>query len=63
MRALQKNIKNVFYFIEKALFVLARMLENLAKLFNILGSRDIQIFAIFSVPFHTFKIQKEWNNS
>ena len=37
-----RTTKNVFYFIQKALFVL----------------QDIQIFVIYSLLFHTFQIQK-----
>ena len=38
-----KTIKNVFLFHRKSSF----------------RSRDIQIFVIFSLPFHTFQIQKD----
>ena len=44
-----KTMKSVFLFHLKSSF----------------GSRDIQIFVIFSLPFHTFQIQKDkqkWNN-
>ena len=44
-----KTMKSVFYFIKKSSF----------------HSRDIQTFVIFSLPFHTFQIQKDkwkWNN-
>ena len=39
--------------------------KNLFHLKSAFRSRDIQIFVIFSLPFHTFQIQKgkwKWNN-
>ena len=43
-----KTMKNVFYFVSKAFF----------------HSRDIQIFVIFALPYHTFQIEKsKWKSN
>ena len=56
-----KLVSAIFY----QIFILSPNVSPLKTMKKLFHSRDIQIFGIFSLPFHTFQIQKDkwkWNN-
>ena len=67
----EKVKASVRYFVSNFYFLTKwKPFKNYEKCFlshlkSSFGSRDIQFFVIFSLPFHTFQIQKDkwkWNN-
>ena len=63
VKACVRYFQSNFYFSQNNSHL--KTMKNLFHLKSSSHSRDIQIFMIFSFPFHTFHIQKDkwkWNN-